>query len=67
MQLNYLKINNAAIVVESNEESDIKNAFGLLQDQQLIDRILLNAKHLIVNETGTLAMQKRWVDGLNKA
>jgi glycosyltransferase involved in cell wall biosynthesis len=65
--INYLKINNAAIVVESNEESDIKNAFGLLQDQQLIDRILLNAKHLIVNETGTLAMQKRWVDGLNKA
>jgi len=64
--INYLKTNNAAIVVESGKEEDIKDAFKLLNDQQQIATILKNAKNLEAHETGTLPMRERWLKGINK-
>lgn len=64
--INYLKTNDAAIVVESGDEEDIKNAFKLLNDQSKIIAILKNAKNLEITETGTSPMRERWLKGLNK-
>jgi len=64
--VNYLKTNNAAIVVDNCKEEDIKNAFTLLNDQSKIAVILNNAKKLELTETGTLPMRERWLKGINK-
>ena len=64
--IQYLKTNDAALLVESGNEDDIKNAFKLFNDKAKISAILENAKNLVLNETGTLPMRKRWEEALNK-
>jgi len=64
--IQYLKIKNAAILVESGNETDIENAFKSIYDKAKISEILGNAKNLVLNETGTLPMRKRWEDALNR-
>lgn len=65
--VDYLKNNNAALVVESGKKEDIQNALGLLKDKGVVDQLLVNAQNVVLNETGVAAMQKRWLgvmDGL---
>jgi len=60
--IKYLKKNNAAVVVESNNDEDFKHALGLLRDEKYVSEILQNAERLAISETGTVPMHKRWLE-----
>jgi len=64
--IKYLKKNNAAIIVHSENEDDIKEAFKVFSNPERIKKILENAAVLAVNYTGTLPMRKRWMEIVNK-
>jgi hypothetical protein len=64
--IQYLQMNNAAVVVDSEREDEIKSAFKLFTNQQYIEQILANAAYLAINYTGTLPMRKKWMEVVNK-
>jgi len=64
--MKYLKLNNAAILVETCTGEAVEDDFKLFYNQQYITEILSNARNLAINETGILPMRKRWLDGVNK-
>ncbi|MGZ3756194.1 MAG: hypothetical protein ACXVJE_13470 [Mucilaginibacter sp.] len=63
--IDYLKDNNVAVVVESEEKEAIQNALHMLRDKKLVDQLLVNAQAVVFNETGVSAMKKRWSDVLD--
>jgi glycosyltransferase involved in cell wall biosynthesis len=62
--MKYLDEHVSAILVKSTDKITIKNALEQLNDRALIDLILSNAKNCVVSETGTVAMQRRWLKRL---
>jgi len=63
--IKYLKLHNAAIVVDSNDFLDIKNAFAQISNPEIVDVILRNAQQRVVVETGISPTRKRWHDLLS--
>ena len=63
--INYLKVNKAAIVVESVGAKPFNEAIAQLQAPDHINEILENARRLAMNETSSAAMKRRWHNVLN--
>ena len=56
----YLRVHNAAILVDSDNPAAMKAAFEVLKNNIIVEEILRNARALAVNETGTVPMRKKW-------
>ena len=62
--IRYLKQHNAAVIVESLDSLQIKQAFSQLSNSEMVKTILANAQKRVAVETGMAPTQKLWREAL---